>query len=438
MSNRRVSKEELEAFWRGDKDTYQRMYSNRMQQKANEAKRQGKQVTYVPNDGSGTLPEIIATAPKETEEQKQKRLKQDYENFTDNAITAAGFIPGLDIAVDIADISNSWRKGDKAGMIYGIVGLGLPVSGKVLKTVYTKLKSPLKTFYTELYPNFVKTRRNLNIPTLRNLKKDIQAFSRAGITENPFKAVSRNRLYRHRWNHPRLTVEDVTLDPQIIVNSQDDALELTKSRWFNGGAKQVDANMNGRMLASSTPKEEWDKLDISNYIPLKKTYHLLKEINDDNNFVNLLSSPIFHAVLNTRPGLNVTGTKTILMNDKLIDIYLPNTSKSITLSHEINHALNKGLKIPKGFSYRHLPKRAKDYLWDSGEIASRGTQLKNYFGFKTSDQVITPEMLKYAAKHYVNDTGMDNNMLQFFSGIKDWDAAADWLSKYSLKKGGKL
>jgi hypothetical protein len=39
MSDRRVSKEELEAFWRGDKDTYQRMYSNRMQQKANEAEK---------------------------------------------------------------------------------------------------------------------------------------------------------------------------------------------------------------------------------------------------------------------------------------------------------------------------------------------------------------------------------------------------------------
>jgi hypothetical protein len=68
MSDRRVSKEELEAFWRGDKDTYQRMYSDRMQQKANEAEKQGKQVTYIPNDGSATLPEVSVTAPKKTEE----------------------------------------------------------------------------------------------------------------------------------------------------------------------------------------------------------------------------------------------------------------------------------------------------------------------------------------------------------------------------------
>ena len=121
MSDRRVSKEELEAFWRGDKDTYQRMYSDRMQQKANEAKRQGKEVTYVPNDGSGTLPEVTTTAPKETEEQKQKRLKQDYENFTDNAITAAGFVPGLDTFSDIADTANQFRQGNWG---WGLVGLG--------------------------------------------------------------------------------------------------------------------------------------------------------------------------------------------------------------------------------------------------------------------------------------------------------------------------
>ena len=68
MSDRRVSKEELEAFWRGDKNTYQRMYFNRMQQKANKAEKQGKQVTYIPNNGSATLPEVSVTAPRETEE----------------------------------------------------------------------------------------------------------------------------------------------------------------------------------------------------------------------------------------------------------------------------------------------------------------------------------------------------------------------------------
>jgi len=46
---------------------------------------------------------------------------------------------------------------------------------------------------------------------------------------------------------------------------------------------------------------------------------------------------------------------------------------------------------------------------DLNEAAARGTQIKNYFGIADNTEV-TPDMLKYAAKHYVEDTGMDNNM----------------------------
>ena len=38
------------------------------EQKANNAEQQGKKVTYVPNDGSGNMPELTVIAPKETEE----------------------------------------------------------------------------------------------------------------------------------------------------------------------------------------------------------------------------------------------------------------------------------------------------------------------------------------------------------------------------------
>ena len=112
------------------------------------------------------------------------------------------------------------------------------------------------------------------------------------------------------------------------------------------------------------------------------------------------------------------------------------------LSHEYNHALRtsniddvKGkLVLQSGFNYDHLTPSYKKYLSQPTEIEARGTQLKNYF----NSDVITPDMLKYAARHYVPDTNMDNNMYQFFSGIKDWDMAAQYLSKYSLKNGGKF
>ena len=40
-------------------------------------------------------------------------------------------------------------------------------------------------------------------------------------------------------------------------------------------------------------------------------------------------------------------------------------------------------------------------------------------------------MLRYAAKNYIKDTGMDNNMTEFFKSIVDWKEAAKWLSKWA-------
>ena len=83
---------------------------------------------------------------------------------------------------------------------------------------------------------------------------------------------------------------------------------------------------------------------------------------------------------------------------------------------------------------QRIQQRKLQELSSPTEIEARGTQLKNYF----DSDIITPDMLKYASQHYVPDTNMDNNMYQFFSGIKDWNLAADYLSKFSLKNGGKL
>lgn len=431
MSDRRVSKEELEAFWRGDKDTYQKMYSQRMQQRVKEAEAQGKKVTYVPNDGSQTLPEVTITAPRETEEQKQARLKQDYENFTDNAITVAGFVPGLGTATDIVDVGNSLRKGDTQAALWGLVGVGLPGSGKMWRTIYNKAKTPFKTFYHDVYPKLILALKKYN-----KFEKDFMAFFRTDITENPIKAVRRNRLYRNRWNHPKIDVEDVTLDPSIITNSQEDAMELTKKRWFNGGRRQIDHN-NGYFSLKSD-QELWDVVSDKDYASFKDIW---KEAKGLDWFTRITKVPKLHLEINSAPGVLFHGRRpTVYINENALKQYYPKVSINVVKAHEYEHGLNNGfLSYPrKIFDYKHLPKKHRDYLERRTELSARGNQLKNYFGFTNVDQVITGDMLKYAAKHYVPDTNMDNNMLQFFSGIKDWDAAADWLSKYSLKKGGKL
>lgn len=67
------------------------------------------------------------------------------------------------------------------------------------------------------------------------------------------------------------------------------------------------------------------------------------------------------------------------------------------------------------------------YLMNPDEQLGRGSQIKNYLGI-TDASSITPQQLQYAAKNYVKDTGMDNNMTDFFNMIVDYNKAAKWLS----------
>lgn len=56
------------------------------------------------------------------------------------------------------------------------------------------------------------------------------------------------------------------------------------------------------------------------------------------------------------------------------------------------------------------------YMHSSWEIYARMSQLKNYFGME-ADEEFTAEHLEYARKHYIEDTGLNNNMQAFFDGI---------------------
>ena len=68
----------------------------------------------------------------------------------------------------------------------------------------------------------------------------------------------------------------------------------------------------------------------------------------------------------------------------------------------------------------------------NSEIAARFGQIKNYFGLKEGE-LITPEMWEYAKKHYIADTGIDNNMSDFFNlKIDDLQQFLDWGNKNAL------
>lgn len=125
----KISKEELEAFWKGDEKTRRRLYSERMRKREKQAKKEGKQVTYVtPNSD---LNEIIISAKNPS----KLNTKMSTDDIIDYGITAAGFIPGLDTYADIADVGNQLRLGNygqaalSAGLAF-IPGLSAPMVRK--------------------------------------------------------------------------------------------------------------------------------------------------------------------------------------------------------------------------------------------------------------------------------------------------------------------
>lgn len=183
------------------------------------------------------------------------------------------------------------------------------------------------------------------------------------------------------------------------------------------------------------------QIPVKDYLSLKDVYRLGVNRSDKliDKIAKAIQTPINYLRVNTEPAFaHIEGDRFIKVNKKALKDF--GFDYPTTLSHEYNHALrNRSLDDSKlqrhlGFNYDHLVPKYRNYLSSPTEIEARGTQLKNYF----NSDVITPDMLKYASQHYVPDTNMDNNMYQFFSGIKDWNLAADYLSKFSLKNGGKL
>lgn len=142
------SAEEQELWWKeGTKgENFRRLYEARIAKRATWNDRNGVTTTYY-NDQSN-LPEFTVTAPKETEEQKQKRLtqeeakrKQEKENLIDLAITGVGFVPGLDVVADIADSANQFRLGNWGWGLVGVLGVALPgISMPHLRNMYKLYK----------------------------------------------------------------------------------------------------------------------------------------------------------------------------------------------------------------------------------------------------------------------------------------------------------
>ena len=287
-----------------------------------------------------------------------------------------------------------------------------------------------------------------------NIKNDAITFLKTPLDENPIKAVKNKHKQLRVGVEPRA---DIQYDNNVYYTTHSTSIQdigdpISQIR------KRLHTRMNNGDHEYSHPNDgfvifldkQWDNPDyiisqipVKDYLSLKDVYKvgIDKHSGLIDKIVNTIQTPINYLKVNTEPAFAYTGgDRFIKVNKKAIKDF--GFDYPTVVSHEYNHALrtesskdavNK-IQIDLGFNYDHLHPKYRGYLSSPTEIEARGTQLKNYF----DSDIITPDMLKYASQHYVPDTNMDNNMYQFFSGIKDWDAAAQYLSKHSLKNGGKL
>lgn len=287
-----------------------------------------------------------------------------------------------------------------------------------------------------------------------NIKNDAITFLKTPLDENPIKAVKNKHKQLRVGVKPRADIQYdnnvyYTTHSTSIQDIGDPISQIRKrlhTRMSNGDHEYSHPN-DGFVIFLD---KQWDNPDyiisqipVKDYLSLKDVYKMGVDKHSGlmDKVINTIQTPINYLKVNTEPAFAYTGgNRFIKVNKKAIKDF--EFDYPTVVSHEYNHALrtesskdaaNK-IQIDLGFNYDHLHPKYRGYLSSPTEIEARGTQLKNYF----DSDIITPDMLKYASQHYVPDTNIDNNMYQFFSGIKDWDAAAQYLSKHSLKNGGKL
>ena len=313
------------------------------------------------------------------------------------------------------------------------------------KNLYTK--GPKYIFDNLPYKTIGNVQRAIS-----NVKNDAITFLKTPLDENPIKAVKNKHKQLRVGVEPRA---DIQYDNNVYYNTNKSSIQN-----INNPIPQIRERLRTRMNSGNylysypndgigiyldnnmyNPDYIISQIPVKDYLSLKDVYKMGVDKHSGvmDKVLNTIQAPINYLKVNTEPAFAYTGgDRFIKVNKKALkDLGFDYPT---VLSHEYNHALrNRNLADGKlqrhlGFNYDHLAPKYRNYLSSPTEIEARGTQLKNYF----DSDIITPDMLKYASQHSVPDTNMDNNMYQFFSGIKDWDVAAQYLSKHSLKNGGKL
>lgn len=145
--------------------------------------------------------------------------------------------------------------------------------------------------------------------------------------------------------------------------------------------------------------------------------------------------------LGSRQKLNRPETRFTVMDKNKVAKLFNKNNRQAAIAHEAGYAVtnNQIKKEIEGFGNLKYSGRSNYFTKNNWtELSQRGSQIKNYFGLTKSNQEVTPEMLEYAYQNYIKDTGINNNMGEFFFSITDFQKAAKWITENSLKNGGKI
>lgn len=235
----------------------------------------------------------------------------------------------------------------------------------------------------------------------------------------------------------KFNISKESLPDYAKPNWQGDELALTKERLANGGFDRLEQ-------FSKYSGEKAEQFRNATGMGYRDFYPFENDFSKTYRQYLLDSQP----AKGTRADFKVN-KEVAAFSDRTQNVYttilddVPDRFKNpqyrtTTEAHEFAHfAFNPQRRPPLNVYNPPLTNPHREYLLGlkdrneyGTELTARGTQIKNYFGLD-KDKPITEDMLKYAADNYVKDKGFDNNMTDFFSGIKNYKEMAKWLSELS-------
>ena len=282
---------------------------------------------------------------------------------------------------------------------------------------------------------------------VNNLPKMSQDIKKLIQNTNNFKNYKIPQLKNKSKNYfNRITAPKTSIKNHVPYSG--DNLELFKQRLINGGFDKLEIDdylettvnktnplhVLGTMQESEKNYKLLDVMDRASTENAKEFFD--KQLTYDVNIRKYLSN------LNPKqdPTHPLIKEGNAFYSSQNKQIHTPMVGKFAKLNkkfpgivdaHELQHAVDDLGKVGFNYSdeelnnllnsidYTKINKDDADYLNNLTEMHARIGQIKNYFGITDPHAPVTEDMWNYARRHYVKDTGMDNQMQEFFRIVKD-------------------